>query len=102
MDFVIQGALYYDSENDEVVRPHSTCHGLAVDCTFYQTKKYINSKKLYSEERVKQFTRKGAKYIKVRGVKYFETESYPKYTKDLVLLSDLSELNFFDEEDTFH
>lgn len=100
MDFVFEGALYYDKVNNEVVRPQSTCHGIAVDCRFYRTKEAIG--KSYGSAREEEMTGADVTFIEVAGVKYYETDVGPKWTANLVLLSDLSSLKFFDEEDTFH
>ena len=94
---IIKGALYFN--NDEILRPHYSGEFYTVDCTQYFTKEHI--KENYSEQFYKEATGKTADYIMYNGVKYYECEYSPYSTEDMELLSDISELEFFDNETEF-
>jgi len=94
---IIKGALYFNG--DEILRPHFSGQFHTVDCTQYFTKKHI--KENYSKEFYKEATGKDANYIEYGGVKYYQCEYSPYHTDGMELLSDLSELEFFDNETEF-
>lgn len=92
---IIKGAIY---ENGEMLlRPHFSGDFHTVDCTEYKTKPEI--KKEYSAKHVKEFT--SGMYLTWDGKKYYECEYSPHYTEDMYCLSDLSQIEFFDEETEF-
>ncbi len=97
MKFVIKGALY--QQGDTVLRPHFTGDFFMVDCTEYLTKEEIKGK--YSREFAKELTGEDGSYITVDEVKYFQAEYGPYNTDGMELLSDLSELEYYDEESDF-
>ena len=92
---IIKGAIYTDGET--LLRAHYTGDFNAVDCTEYKKKAVIKSD--YDKETAQEFL-KGF-YLKYEGEKYFECEYSPYHTSNLSLLSDLSEIEYFDEETSF-
>jgi hypothetical protein len=92
---IIKGAIYTDGGT--LLRPHFTGDFHTVDCTEFKTKEEIKSN--YSKENAKQFL--SGYYLTYEGVKYFECEYSPYHTEGMELLSDLSELEFFDENTDF-
>lgn len=92
---IIKGALYFDG--DTVLRAHYSGNFHTVDCTEYKTRKEIKAN--YSESIAKEFL---SNYpITVDGKKYYECEYSPYHTENLELLSDLSPLEFYDDETEF-
>lgn len=92
---IIKGAIYKDG--DSVLCAHFTGEYWQVDCTEFKTKKDIKSE--YDKIAAKEFL--GGYYITVDDVKYYECEYSPYCTEDFVLLSDLSSLEFFDDNIEF-
>lgn len=92
---IIKGALYKDGNS--VLRAHFTGEFWCVDCTEYKTKKEIRSE--YDTKVAKQFLDNSC--IIVDDVKYFECEYSPYNTENFVLLSDLDDLEFFDDNFEF-
>jgi len=97
MKQIIKGAIYTDG--DELLRPHYSGNFSAVDCTEYKTKDQIKSE--YSKEYHKKFSGKDCFFLTYEGIKYFECEYGPFNTDGMDLLSDLSELEYFDESTEF-
>lgn len=97
MKTIIKGAIYFDE--DIILRPHYSGEFYTVDCDEYKTKEQIKSE--YSKEDAKKFTGKDSFYITYEGVKYYECEYGPYDTEKFQLLSDIGELEFFDEETEF-
>lgn len=95
MKTIIKGLIY--SDGAKLLRPIFSGNFFMVDCTEYLTKKDI--KELYeytnSKELLKGF------YITFEGVKYYECEVSPQNTKDMELLSDISEVEHYDNETDF-
>jgi len=92
---IIKGAIYKDG--DELLRAHYTGDFVAVDCTEYRLLKDL--KKHYADQYVQQFKENG--YLTCDGKRYYEAEWGPHNTHDFVLLSDLSEIEFYDQETDF-
>jgi hypothetical protein len=97
MKIIISGAIYTNGE--ELLRPHYSGNYLIVDCTQYLTKKHI--KENYRNDFYKEATGKNAFYLTYQGVKYFECEFSPYNTEDMELLSEISEIEFYDNETNF-
>ena len=93
---VIKGAIYTDG--DMLLRPHYSGEFWMVDCTEYKTKKQMKGN--YDKETIKQFIQNG--YLEYEGEKYYQCE-YSPYTvdDDFILLSDLDNLEYYDEETSF-
>jgi hypothetical protein len=93
---VIKGALYFDG--DLILRPHFSGSFYMVDCTEFKPKEQILSE--YSEADAKDILEQEP--ITYRGVEYFKCEYSPfNVAEDWVLLSDISEVEFFDNETDF-
>jgi len=90
LPLIIKGAIYTDGET--LLRPHYSGNFSMVDCTEFKTKKEIKAN--YSKEIAKNFTQNTP--IIYNGEKYFKCEYSPYGTNDLELLSDLSNLEYFD------
>jgi len=95
MKQIIKGAIYTDG--DTLLRPHFSGNFFAVDCTEYKTKKEIKAD--YSKETAKQMLSNLC--LTYEGIKYYECEYSPYNTEGMELLSDLSEIEYFDEETEF-
>jgi hypothetical protein len=93
---VIKGAIY--ECKGVLVRPHFTGEFWVVDATQYKTKEDI--KKEYSKECAKDFIKNGF-HLTYEGINYYECEYSQYQTENMDLLSDLSEIEFFDEETDF-
>ena len=96
VNLIIKGAIY--QMDDVLLRPHYTGNFNVVDCTEYKTKKQI--KEEYSKEIAKSFIKDGY-YLTCDGVKYYQAEYSAYGTDRMELLSDLSSLEFFDEDTEF-
>ena len=94
---IIKGAIY--QSGNELLRPHYSGNYYCVDCTEYKTKEEIKAN--YGNDFFKTATGKNGRYLTYDGVKYYECEFSPFNTDDFVLLSDISKLEFFDEETEF-
>jgi hypothetical protein len=95
MKQIIKGAIYTDG--DELLRPHYSGNFSAVDCTEYKTKSQI--KQEYDKKTAKVMLSNLC--LTYEGEKYYECECNPFHTDNMDLLSDLSELEYFDEETDF-
>jgi len=93
---IIKGAIYKDG--DELVRPHYTGEYYMVDCTEYKTKEDILAN--YDKADAKNIFKSNEPYLH-DDVEYFECEYSPHNTQDFELLSDLSDLEFYDYETSF-
>ncbi len=94
---IIKGAIY--KCGDTLLQPHFTGHFFLVDCTEFKTKKQI--KEDYDKQTAKDMLSNS--YLTDGGVKYYECQSSPwNCTDDFELLSDLSELEFINDEDEFN
>lgn len=95
---IIKGALYITEGKTIVLRPHFTGEYHTVDCTEYLQKDEIKEKYDYD------FYRDAIKHnkkIEVNGVFYYECESSAWETNGMELLSDLSSLEYFDDQTNF-
>ena len=88
---VIRGAYYYNEENDIIVVPHFTGDFAIVDCDIYERLKEL--KEEYSEDYVEQVI-EDEQYITLNGKRYYYAEWSPMSTDGLILLSDISKLEF--------
>ena len=93
---IIKGGIYTNGEI--LLKAHYSGFFFMVDCTEYKTKKQI--KEEYDKETAKQYIKDGY-YIINEGVKYYECELGPHYTSDFDLLSDVSNLEFTDDQNYF-
>jgi hypothetical protein len=94
---IIKGAIY--KSGDTLLQPHFTGQFFMVDCTEFKTKKEI--KENYGKLEAKEMLSNS--YLMDRGVKYYECQSSPwNCTADFELLSDLSDLQFINDECEFN
>lgn len=95
LPLIIQGAVY--KSGNVLLRPHYSGEFNLVDCTEYKTKKEIlkNYDKKYATEFLDGF------YLTHEGIHYYECNYYPHNTNDFELLSDLSQIKFYDNETDF-
>lgn len=94
---VIKGAIY--TNGDCLLRPHYSGFFSLVDCTRYLKKSEI--KERYSIRDAKRFIGEDGMYLEYNGEKYYECE-YDSYgTEKMECLSDLSSLNYFDDNQSF-
>jgi uncharacterized Zn finger protein (UPF0148 family) len=96
MGIIIKGAIY--KCGDVLLRPHYSGEFYCVDCTEYKTKEEIKAD--YDKKYAKQFIEEGY-CLTHDGVNYYECEYSPYNTEDFELLSDLDEIDFYDEETEF-
>lgn len=94
---VIKGAIYKNG-NVLVRIAHSTGEYYLVDCIEYKTKDDILNE--YSDEVGNDFINNNITLYH-DGVEYVECEVSPHYTENFELLSDLSELSVYDENQYF-
>jgi hypothetical protein len=92
---IIKGAIY--SNGDELLRPRYTGNFHTVDCNAFKTKKDIKAD--YSNDFYKEAIKEQP--LIYDGVKYYPCEGGPYHTESMELLSDLRELNFFDDNINF-
>ena len=92
---IIKGGIYFNG--DVILKARYSGFFSMVDCTEYKTKKQIKSE--YDKETAKQFL--SGYYIKNEGVKYYQCEYSPYGTENLDLLSDVSDLEFTDNQNDF-
>jgi hypothetical protein len=96
MKTIIKGAIYTDG--DVLLRPHFSGSFWMVDCTEYKTKAQI--KESYDKKTAKEFINNGY-FLTYEGKKYYECEYSPYHTEDFELLSDISNIEYYDEETEF-
>lgn len=92
---IIKWAIYTDWET--LLRPHFSWQFCMVDCTEYKTKKEMLW--YYDKQQVKEFME--WYYLEYNGEKYYQCEFSTYNTDWLELLSDISELEFYDEDTIF-
>lgn len=93
---IIKGAIY--KSGNTLLQPHFTGQFFMVDCTEFKTKKEI--KENYDKSIAKEML--SNQYLTDGGVKYYECQSSPwNCTDDFELLSDLSSLEFINDEYEF-
>lgn len=92
---IIKGAIY--KSGDTLLRPHYSGEFWMVDCTEYKTKKAI--KEDYEKKYQKEFLSNLC--LTHENVKHYECEYSPYHTDDFELLSDISDVDFYDEETEF-
>ena len=92
---IIKGALYFDG--DTVLRPHYSGNFYCVDCTEYKTEEVIVLE--YDEDNQDRIL--NSQPIIVDGVEYYECHYSPCNTDTMELVSDLSDINYFDNEKEF-
>lgn len=97
MKTIIKGAIY--TNGSELLRAHFSGNFSIVDCTEYKTSKQIKDE--YSKETAAKFCNRNSFYLTYEGKKYFECEYSPFCTDDFELLSDISKIEFYDEETEF-
>jgi hypothetical protein len=95
MKTIIKGAIYING--NVLLRPHFSGYYGVVDCTEYKTKEQIKGE--YSKEFAKKMLNNN--YLTYDGKKYFECEYSPYWTDEMVLLSDISNLNFSTKKRSF-
>ena len=95
METIIKGAIY--TNGDILLRPHFSGIFSMVDCTEYKKKDLIKAE--YSKSTAKEMLSNS--YLTYKGDKYFQCEYYPYNTDEFELLSDLSPIEFYDEETEF-
>lgn len=93
---IIKGAIY--TNGDILLRPHYSGDFHTVDCTEYKTEEEIRSD--YSEEIANEFIEDSSQ-LEYEGTTYYQCEYSPYHTENMELLSDLSDLEYFDEETSF-
>jgi len=93
---VIAGAVYYSDSLDALLIPHFTGEYWMVDCT-----RYLKKKELKDRCPDYWFKENKENYIEFEGERYYYAEYSPIHTDDLNLLSDLSELKFYEENRVF-
>lgn len=96
MKTIIKGAIYTDG--NALLRPHFTGNFDAVDCTRYMTEEDISSE--YSVETTKDFVEINLQ-LTYEGKTFYECEYSPYYTEDMELISDISNVEYFDEDTDF-
>lgn len=94
---IIKGALYLSEGKTMVLRPHYSGEVWIVDCTEFKQRDAILSE--YSEENAAEFLENSP--VTVQGVDYFECEYSPHCTEGMELLSDLSNLEFTEDNYDF-
>lgn len=94
---IIKGALYLSEDKSMVLGPHYSGEMLIVDCTEFKKREEILEN--YSEEIALSFLENSP--VTVQGVEYFECEYRPHYTEGMELLSDLSSLEFVEDNYDF-
>lgn len=92
---IIKGGIYFNEEM--ILKAHFSGYFYMVDCTEYKTKKQI--KQEYDKEIAKNFL--DGYYITNEGIKYFECQFAPHTTDNMELLSDVSDLEFTDDQNEF-
>jgi len=95
MKTIIKGAIY--QYGDVLLRAHYSGNFWMVDCTEYKTKEEIKAN--YDKENAKEFL-KGF-FLTCDNVKYYECEYSPYQTEEMDLLSDISNVEFYDDETDF-
>ena len=93
---IIKGAIYKDG--DELVRPHYSGQYWIVDCTEYKTKEDIFDN--YDECDAINIIDSNEPML-YNDVEYYECEYSPHHTGSFELLSDISELEFYDYDTRF-
>lgn len=95
MKTIIKGAIYKDG--DELLRPHFTGEFWMVDCTEYKTKENI------LEDYDADFANKCLEntMLTYDDVTYYECEYSPHHTENFELLSDITAIEFYDDETDF-
>ena len=88
---VIKGAYYYDKESDMIISSHYTGEFEIVDCNTYEKLEELEGK--YNDNYIESVKNS---YIKYDGRKYYSTEFSPIAVDDWELLSDLSELGYWE------
>jgi len=99
LPLILKWAIYVYGDGDCLLRPHFTGNFSIVDCTEYLTKKDVKAQ-WYSKETEKEFLK--WYYIEYNGEKYYECEFSPYGTGNMELLSDLSDVDFYDEATEFN
>ena len=92
---IIKWAIYTDG--DELLRPHYNWFFFMVDCTEYKTKEQM--KEIYSEKFIKEAL--GWLCLEYKWERYYECEFSPHYTEWLEILSDISDIEFYDDDRSF-
>lgn len=93
---IIKGAIY--KSGDELLRAHFTGKFFMVDCTEYKLTKQI--KQDYDKKTANEFIKDG-NYLTYENKRYYQCEYSPFHTNDFELLSDLSNIEFYDDETEF-
>lgn len=93
---IIKGAIYTDG--DTLLRPHYSGEYHTVDCTEYKTEDEIRAN--YSEEFANECIEESTT-LEFDGKTYYQCEYSPYHTENMELLSDLSDLEYYDEQTNF-
>ena len=91
---VIKGAYYFNQ--DCIIMPHYTGEFFIVDCDEYITEEEI--KERYDNNFIEEHKNN---YIEYQDIKYYYAEYNTFNTADFELLSDLSKLEYLEEEYIF-
>jgi hypothetical protein len=93
---VIKGAYYYDRESDTILIPHFTGEFCVVDCERYERLEAL------TERFEDAYIAKVKDYpTEFRGNNYYNGEPSPVNIGDWELLSDLSNLEYFENDFDF-
>ena len=98
MQLIIKGAVYFDEKNDMIVVPHFTGEYHIVDCDTYEQIHVLEEK--YDSKYIDRITSNDL-FCGYKGNIYYSTQSSPCSVLDWELLSDLSELVYFEEDTEF-
>ncbi len=96
MKTIIKGACYFDRENKTVLKPHFTGGFYTVDCTEYITEGKL--KERYDQSFIDE---NKDDCIEVEGATYYYAESSPFLVEDWELLSDISDIEYTEEDFDF-
>jgi hypothetical protein len=96
ISLVIRGAYYYNKDGDNILVPHYTGEYVTVDCDEFARKDEIKSR--YDNQYIKN---NKDNYIEYDDNKYYYAEYSPFNVGDWELLSDVSQLEHFEEDFDF-
>ena len=95
MNLIFKWLIY--TKGDNLLRPHFSWNFHIVDCTEYKKEEEI--RELYSEEITNTFLEWLS--LEYEGETYYECEYSPIHTEWMELLSDISDIEYYDEETSF-
>jgi len=97
MKTIIKGAIYEINNGATLLRPHYSGNFNIVSCIEYKLRKQV--KEEYNQIRAKELL--SGFYLTYDGNKYYQCEYSPRCTDDVFLLSDISKMEFYDDETEF-